>query len=136
MDIDDCFRKGLIKKTKVDKELIVSLIEMADIKEKTVQTAKIDEINISAYVSLAYDSLREILEAICISKGFKVLSHICIGEFLRKNIKGFDYNDFDRLRYVRNSINYYGIKVEFEQGKEMIQKIFDMKKSLLDYLDV
>ncbi len=36
MDLEECFRKGLIKKTKVDKELIKSLIEMSNIKEKTV----------------------------------------------------------------------------------------------------
>jgi len=136
MDLDDCFRKGLIKKTIINKELIRSLIEMADIKEKTVRTAELNEMNISAYVSLAYDSLREILEAICISKQFKVLSHICMGELLRKNIKEFDYNGFDRLRYTRNSINYYGTKVEFGQGKKLIKEIFNMKKRLSGYLEI
>ncbi|HHE36382.1 MAG TPA: hypothetical protein ENL16_01040, partial [Candidatus Woesearchaeota archaeon] len=63
MDLDECFRKGLIKKTRANKELVKSLIEMSEIKEISVKTANINEINISAYVSLAYDSLREILEA-------------------------------------------------------------------------
>ncbi len=63
MDLNECFRKGMIKKTRIDSELIISLIEMSDIKENTVKTAKINGINISAYVSLAYDSIREILEA-------------------------------------------------------------------------
>ena len=64
MDLDECFRKGLIKKTKIDRELIKSLIEMSKIKEITVKTANINEINISAYVSLAYDALREMLESL------------------------------------------------------------------------
>ncbi len=132
MDIEECYRKGLIKKTKIDNELVKSLVEMANIKENAVKNAKIDKVNISAYVSLAYDSLREILEAICISKGYKVLSHICIGELLKDLLEDFDYNEFDRLRYIRNGINYYGTKVEFEQGKELINKIFAMKKLLLD----
>jgi len=68
MDLDECFRKGLIKKTRANKELVKSLIEMSEIKEISVKTANINEINISAYVSLAYDSLREILEALCIFK--------------------------------------------------------------------
>jgi len=123
MDLDDCFRKGLIKKTNVNTELIKSLIEMSKIKELAVSSAKIDKINISAYVSLAYDALREILEAICISRGYKVLSHICIGELLKDVL--------DRLRWTRNSINYYGIKVDFEQGKEIIDKIFVMKNKFL-----
>lgn len=67
MDLSDCFKKGHIKKTRIDTELMKSLIEMSEIKETTVSTANITEINISAYVSLAYDALREILEALCIS---------------------------------------------------------------------
>ncbi len=130
MDIGDCLRKGMIKKTKVDSELIKSLAEMAGIKEMAVKTAAINEINISAYVSLAYDSLREILEAVCISRGYKVLSHVCTGELLRDLFKDFDYEGFDRLRYIRNSINYYGVKVEFSQGKTLIERIFSIKKSV------
>ena len=134
MDLNECFKKGLIKKTKADNELISSLVEMSNIKESAVKTAKIDNINISAYVSLAYDSLRELLEALCISKGYKVLSHICIGELLKDILDEFDYDDFDRLRYIRNSINYYGEKVDFDQGNEIIKKTFVMRRKILNYL--
>jgi hypothetical protein len=105
-------------------------MEMAEIKEEAVESAAIDGKNISAYVSLAYDALREILEAICISRGYKVLSHICMGEFLRSVIGESDYKEFDRLRYTRNGINYYGSKVELGQGKDIIAKTFSMKKRL------
>lgn len=51
--------------------------------------------------------------------------------------KGFDYEEFDRLRWIRNSINYYGEKVEFEQGKEIVDKIFAMKKKFMEkYLKI
>ena len=128
MDLDECYKKGFIKRTRIDKELVQSLIEMADIKETAVNTAQVNEINISAYVAMAYDALREIMEAVCISKGYKVLSHLCMGELLKDKIGGFNYNDFDRLRYTRNSINYYGKKIDFSQGKDIIAKIFSMKK--------
>ncbi|PIN78069.1 hypothetical protein COV15_00200 [Candidatus Woesearchaeota archaeon CG10_big_fil_rev_8_21_14_0_10_34_12] len=131
MDLDECYRKNFIRKTKVDSELIKSLVEMSRIKELTVNSAKVDSVNISAYVSMAYDSLREVLEAICISHGYKVTSHICLGELLKTLIDDFDFNEFDRMRYVRNGINYYGTKVDFEQGKEIIKKIFLMKNYLL-----
>ncbi len=131
MDVNECFRKGLIKKTMANEELAKSLVEMSDIKETTVKTAKINSVNISPYVSMAYDSLREVLEAICISKGYKVLSHMCIGELLRDLIKDFDYDEFDRFRYIRNGINYYGTKVDFEQGKKIIGSIFAMKNRLV-----
>ncbi|MFH0870618.1 MAG: hypothetical protein V1866_06210 [archaeon] len=131
MDIDECFRKGLVRKTEVDKELILSLIDMSAIKEKTVNTARINPENISVYVSVAYDSLREMLEAICIKHGYKVLSHTCMGELLRGILDEFDHDGFDRLRYIRNSINYYGKRVDHAQGKELIRKIFLMKNDLL-----
>jgi uncharacterized protein (UPF0332 family) len=130
MDLNECKKKGLIKKTNVNTELIKSLIEMAAIKEETVNTAKLTERNISAYASMAYDSLRETLEAICVLNGYKVISHLCLGELLKELFKEFDFNSFDRLRYIRNGINYYGTKIEFEQGKEIIKKIFEMKREL------
>ncbi|MEA3430837.1 MAG: hypothetical protein U9R08_06180 [Nanoarchaeota archaeon] len=132
MDLNECFKKGLIKKTKIDTELSKSLIEMSNIKENTVKKANIDNINISVYVSVAYDSLREILEAICIMQGYKVISHICIGKLLKESITQEDYQEFDRVRWIRNSINYYGEKVEFQQGKEIINKIFNIKRRLLN----
>ena len=61
MDLDECFRKGLVKKTKVNRELIKSLLEMSDIKEKTVGAAKINDFNVSAFVSLAYDALHGVI---------------------------------------------------------------------------
>lgn len=36
------------------------------------------------------------------------------------------------MRYARNGINYYGIKTDFLQGKEIIRKIFAMKKQMLE----
>lgn len=131
MDLKECLKKGLIKKTRIDENLINSLIEMSNIKEEAVNLSKLDERNISAYVSMSYDSLREVLEALCISKGYKVLSNICIGELLKDILDNFDYEDFDRLRWIRNSINYYGEKVDFSQGKEIIHKIFLIKKKIV-----
>ncbi len=135
MELDACYKKGLIKKTTINSSLIASLIEMAAIKEETVRNAQLNERNISAYVSLAYDALRELLEALCIQSGYKVLSHDCIGEFLRESIKDFDYVTFDRVRYIRNGINYYGVRVGFGQGKEIIHKIFTLKKKMEGYLE-
>jgi hypothetical protein len=130
MDLEDCYNNGSIKITRVNPELIASLIEMSQIKEDTVNSATLNQRNISPYISMAYDSLRELLEALCISKGYKVTSHLCLGELLASQIPDFDLNSFDRFRYVRNGINYYGTKVDFGQGKELIRKMFLMKNSL------
>ncbi len=130
MELEECKKRGMIRSVSVDAPLIQSLKEMAAIKEKAVKDASITEETISAYVSLAYDALREILEAICLSKGKKILNHVCLGAFLQKELGSFEYDDFDRLRYVRNSINYYGKQVGYEEGSSFIEKIFAMKRTL------
>lgn len=132
MELDDCFKKGFIKKTSKNLDLVNSLIEMSDIKEETVKTAVLNNRNVSAYVSMAYDSARQILEGICILKGYKVVNHVCLGKLLVNDI---DYVEFERYRYIRNSINYYGHMIDFEQGKELIEKIFMFKDICKNYLD-
>jgi hypothetical protein len=127
-------KKGFIKKTVVSKELVKSLLEMSNTKEITVNMAVINEITVSSYVTLAHDSLREVLEALCIMHEYKVTSHFCIGELLKILMNDFNFNEFDRMRYIRNGINYYGEKIELAQGKEVISKIFKMKKELREKL--
>lgn len=134
MDLKECKLKGYVKKTFIDKELIKSLIEMSEVSEITVNTGNINEITISSYVSVAYDSLREVLEALCTLNGYKVTNHICLGELLITLIKEFNYGEFDRFRYIRNGISYYGKQVELEQGKEIIKKILKMKNEMLNLL--
>ena len=107
--------------------------------ENTVKNAALNESNIISYVSLAYDSLRITMEAICLSRGYKVLSHICLGELVKILDKDFNFIEFDRWRYIRNGINYYGTKIDYSQGKEIINKMFLMKRTLIknnliDYL--
>ncbi len=134
MDLDECIKKGLLKRTKTSRELVLSLIEMSDVKEDVVKNSRINQKNVSVFVSLAYDSLREILEAICILRGYKVMSHACIGVVVKRLIKEFDLSSFDRFRYIRNSINYYGTKVDFNQGKDLIKKILEMKNLMKNKL--
>jgi len=108
---------------------------MSDIKENVIKETVLDENNISAFVPMAYDSLREILEAICIMNCYKVLSHVCIEKLLETIYPELRWNDFDRFRYIRNSINYYGVKVDLMQGKAIIKNMFTLKKDILTILD-
>ncbi|MDD9954230.1 MAG: hypothetical protein OXR66_07910 [Candidatus Woesearchaeota archaeon] len=134
MDVTECKRKGLIKKTKKDSGLIASLVEMSDIKEDAVREVTLTQKNIPAYASMAYDSLREVLEAVCVTHGYKVISHICLGELLQELLEDFNYATFDRARWIRNSINYYGKSVTLEQGDQLIEKIFALKKQMVKQL--
>ena len=50
---------------------------------------------------------------------------------LNEILEDFDFNSFDRVRFIRNGIGYYGRKIGYEEGKEIIKKIFDMKKVII-----
>jgi hypothetical protein len=136
MDLKECENKGFIRKTKVDTNLVKSLIEISNIKETSVKDIILNEITINAFLPLAYDSLREVLEAYCILNGFKVGNHICLGKLVKKLNPCFDIELFDRLRYMRNGINYYGNKVDLEQGRKMMNKLFELKKETLKIIKI
>jgi len=57
-----------------------------------------------------------------------------LGELLKEIIDNFDFHSFDRFRYIRNGINYYGTKIDFKQGKEIIKKIFEMRRVIISSL--
>lgn len=131
MELSECERKGFIKKAVPSKSLAKSLLEVSEIKDRALDSAKLDELNVNAYLPMAYDSLREVLEALCILHSYKVTNHVCLGELLKKLEPDFDYAGFERFRYARNGINYYGKKVDFRQGREIIEKIRQMRKSVM-----
>lgn len=79
-----------------------------------------------------YTSILEILEAIILFEGYKVLNHICLGLFLKDILKREDlFRLFDELRYKRNSLVYYGKRMVFEDAKLSIEK----SKKLMAELD-
>lgn len=131
MELNECERKGFIKKATPSRSLAKSLLEVSEIKDKALDSADFDELSVNAYLPMAYDALREVLEALCILYSYKVTNHVCLGELLKKLEPDFDYAGFDRFRYARNGINYYGKKVDFEQGKELIGKIRKMRNDIV-----
>lgn len=122
MDWKECLKQRIVKETKEDKNMIKSLLETAEIKLKSADSLA-DEFFISK-ISLLYDSLREILEALAIKKGFKIYNHECYVAFL-KEIIGLsrEADIFNDLRKTRNDINYYGKKLEKEEAEVIIGKL-------------
>ena len=130
MNLKECLEKEIIKKVEPNKERALSLIKISDLKEEVVRIAKLNERSIYAYISIAYDSLREFMEAIAIIHGYKVLNHICLGEIIKKILPVFDENKFNQIRWIRNAINYYGEEISYEEGKRIISLTLDLKKEL------
>lgn len=135
MDWFECNKKRIVKEVSVDEELISSLLKTSEKKILSEQLLPLNETTSESKISLAYDSLRELLEALAIKNRFKIYNHDCYTSFLKEVIKKSELGDeFDSIRKIRNSINYYGKQITVEecvsvvkQTKELIAKI----KSLL-----
>ena len=79
----------------------------------------------------AYEAVREFIDAILYSEGFKSYSHEASVAYLSK--LGFNVskiNDIDRLRRLRNNIKYYGGDATLEEAKEALKIAEDMIKQL------
>ena len=122
MDWSECVKKKIAKNIKKDENLIKStrhvaslLVESANSLPKNLYLGKI---------TLLYDALREYLECFALDKGYKIYNHECYTYFLKEIVHMSNEGDiFDKMRKIRNGINYYGKNLEKEETEEVINKI-------------
>ncbi len=122
MDLDECIKKKLVKDVSVDINRIKSIREIANIK---IESASIlPKEHYISKITLYYDALREFLECIALEKGYKIYNHECYTAFLKEILNESDLGDsFDKLRKIRNGINYYGQKVDLNEANHIIAEI-------------
>ena len=81
-----------------------------------------------------YTSLLEVLQALMFKKGYNVLNHVCLGFFLRDVVQRQDlYLLFDDARFKRNSLTYYGNRMDFETAKRAIENCKKLLKELREH---
>jgi len=97
----------------------------------------LSEITAASKLSLAYDSLRELLEALALQKGYKVYNHECYTAFLKEIIGASDKGDeFDDLRKIRNAVNYYGKGISVEEAVYTIARIKTLRIFVSDQVKI
>ena len=117
----DCLRNKSAKAISPDVPRAESLKETA--KERISLIKEITEKNCNFVFEDYYTSLLELLQAISFKEGFNVLNHACIGFYVRDVLKREDlFMLFDDLRFKRNSLTYYGKRMDFETAKQAIEK--------------
>ena len=78
-----------------------------------------------------YTSLLELLQAMTFKNGYNILNHICLGLYLRDVLKREDlYLLFDDVRFKRNSLTYYGNRMDYGTAKQAIEKCKRIIKGL------
>ena len=135
MDFEECIKKRIAKEVTKDEELIKSLLKTSKNKLNSEEKLRLDEITSISKISLLYDSLRELLEALALKNGFKIYNHECYTSFLKEILnKSMIAEEFDELRKIRNSVNYYGKEISIQEAKEVLERIADLRLSILELL--
>ena len=132
MDWEACNNKRIAKSIKPDLDLIASLKKSSNHKLISMSHLPMQEETSTSKVSLMYDSIRELLEALSLQQGFKIYNHECYTAFLRQELKeSTKADDFDGFRKTRNSINYYGKELTCEEANNIIQEMKTFRTKLL-----
>ena len=130
-----CVEKNIAKRVSVDEQLIKSLLESSANKRKSAQLLKLSTVTASSRVTLSYDAIREVIEALALKEGYKIYNHECYTSFLDSVLRKEELSaQFDRLRKIRNSINYYGKQLsvaDAEELEEEIDPLLDQLKEML-----
>lgn len=122
MDFRTCKMKDYVKPIKVDHNLLDSLVKSSSKKFQSQKRLDLDDTTAGSKISLTYDALRELLEALAISKGYKIYNHECYTAFLKEIMKESSLGDnFDKFRRIRNDINYYGKDVSSDDSRQVIE---------------
>ena len=117
----DCLGNTSAKIISPDVKRAESLIETA--KERISLIKEVTERNCNFVFEDYYTSLLELLQAITFKQGYNILNHICLGFYLRDILKREDlYRIYDDVRYKRNSLTYYGSRMDFETAKQAIER--------------
>ena len=131
----ECLNYSSAVKITKDKEKAASLVETAHDRIK-FSLKKVSEKNANYIFEGYYSSILEIIHAIVILDGYKVNNHICLGYYLRDVLKNEElFRLFDDCRFKRNSLVYYGKRMDFETAKNSIEKGKKLIKDLNGIID-
>ena len=130
---EDCLRHESTKAGTPDIKRAESLKETAH--ERISLIKEVTEANCNFVFEDYYTSLIELLQAVAFKQGYNILNHICLGYYLRDVMKREGlYILFDDLRYKRNSLTYYGNKMDYETAQQAIEKCQRIIKELANTL--
>lgn len=125
---EDCLDNSALK-ISPDNKRADSLVETAE--ERLSLIKEITEKNSNFVFEDYYTSVLELLQAMVLKQGYKISNHICLGFYLKDFLKREDlFRLFDDLRYKRNSLTYYGKRMDFETAKKAIENSKKLIKEL------
>ena len=126
MRFADFMKEGKVRKGMPDLSTAKALVKTSTNHLSFLENRHIDAISAASILVMYYEALREIVEAICLTEGFKVYSHEAFTSFLQEKNEREIALLFDKYRKLRNAVNYYGESIdiaETEQARTDITKL-------------
>ncbi len=130
MRFTDFIEQGKVRKGSIEIAKIKSLLETSKNHLLFLENQKINYVSAGSIMVTYYEALREIIEAMCLTEGFRVYSHEAFTYFLREKNETIIAEKFDNLRKLRNAVNYYGEKVDAPEVEIAKQEIIHLIKML------
>jgi hypothetical protein len=123
MTFNDFVKQGKVILGQKNLQKAKALLKMSSILLIQVKQLPSSENSGSMILTLSYSALRQVLEAMCLSQGYKVYSHEAFTHYLKK-IGELEFSEkFDRLRRLRNGVEYYGKPVSMIVAKDALDEI-------------
>ena len=128
---EDCIGSLSSIKVSPDSAKARSLIDTSKGRIDFLKSNSLKEDNVNYVFEGYYSSALEMLHALILLKGYKVSNHLCLGFYIRDILKNDSlFRIFDDCRYKRNSLVYYGRKMDFETAKMAIEKCLKLIKEI------
>ncbi len=122
LDWRSCLKEKIVKKVNEDRNRILAL--------KRISQKKFEGANILpkqhyySKITLLYDAIRTNLECLALENGYKIYNHQCYVPFLKEVLQKSDLADmFNKLRLIRNGINYQGTEIDLQESKYVIKDL-------------
>ena len=134
---EECIETSASLKVSPNKSKAKSSIETAEGRTIFLEETSVKENNANYIFENYYSSVMEMMHSLVLLNGYNVGNHICLGYFLRDVLSNEElYRLFDDCRSKRNSLIYYGKKMDFETAKTGIdncKKLIGELKLLLEH---
>ncbi len=129
-------KNKFIRRVEVDEEQISSIIETADKRLAFIKSNKVTGENISFIVENYYEIIKELLVALLLKNGLKSSNHQCLISYFYKEYPDYEFevNLISQMSYLRNRLNYYGERIDFEfyeKNKKEFDTLIALIKSLI-----
>ena len=130
MDFEYFIENKKVVKASKDVSKAKALVRISLQNLESVSEIQLNDKTASIILVMGYESLRQVLEAMTLLKGYKVFSHEAYTYYLRYLNEIIASEKFDRLRKLRDRINYYGKPVNQEVAENAIKEITVLIKRL------